>query len=96
MQDAMKEKLQLDEKAERERVQGEKQLKFELKLHEAKAKLQSEIIPEVSTSIRAGSESKTQAKLPKLHITKFNGTYADWPRFWNLFFETIDKLMFLA
>ena len=56
MQDAMKEKLQLDEKAQRERVQGEKQLKFELKLHEAKAKLQSEIIPEVSTSIRAGSK----------------------------------------
>ena len=29
--------------------------------------------------------------MPKLHRTKFNGTYADWPRFWNLFSETIDK-----
>ena len=75
MQDAIKKKLQLDEKAERERVQPEKELQFELRLHEAKAKLPSEIIPEVSTGIRAGSEPKTQGKLPKLHITKFNGTY---------------------
>lgn len=88
-QDVLKERKQLDEKAERENIEREKQLQFELKLHEAKLKLQSEIAPEVNSS--AGSEPKVQAKLPKLHITKFNGTYADWPRFWNLFSETIDK-----
>ena len=32
-----------------------------------------------------------KAKLPKLTITKFNGTYADWPRFWRQYSETVDK-----
>ena len=32
-----------------------------------------------------------EAKLPKLVITKFNGTFADWPRFWGQYSETIDK-----
>ena len=89
-QDARKEKIQLEEKAEREEIEREKQLQFELKLHEAKVKLQSEITPEVSVHT-SGSKQNSEAKLPKLHITKFNGTYADWPRFWNLFSETIDK-----
>ena len=41
-QDARKEKIQLEEKAEREEIEREKQLQFELKLHEAKVKLQSD------------------------------------------------------
>ena len=53
-------------------------------------KLQSENTPEVEAH-ESGSDLKVEAKLPKLHITKFNGTYGDWPRFWNLFSETIDK-----
>ncbi|XP_028419027.1 uncharacterized protein LOC114544609 [Dendronephthya gigantea] len=91
-QDAEVEKRQLESKAIQEDIEREKRLKFELKLHEAKVKLQNEIkSPEVSASTGTGSESKVQAKLPKLHITKFNGTYADWPRFWSLFSETIHK-----
>ena len=35
--------------------------------------------------------SNGQAKLSKLTITKFDGTYMDWPRFWRQFTETIDK-----
>ena len=35
--------------------------------------------------------SDIQAKLPKLMITKFDGTYMDWPRFWGQFTEAIDK-----
>lgn len=31
------------------------------------------------------------AKLPKLRITKFNGTSLDWTRFWGQFTEGIDK-----
>ena len=31
------------------------------------------------------------AKLPKLQIARFNGTYEDWPKFWNQFMEIIDK-----
>ena len=31
------------------------------------------------------------AKLPKLEISKFQGTYLDWMRFWNQFETEIDK-----
>ena len=30
-------------------------------------------------------------KLLKLSITKFNGTFANWPPFWNKFEAAIDK-----
>ena len=33
----------------------------------------------------------SQAKLPKLVFTKVNSTFADWPRFWGQYSETIDK-----
>ena len=39
----------------------------------------------------SSSKDEIQAKLPKLTITKFNGTFEDWTRFWNQFSETIDK-----
>ena len=32
----------------------------------------------------------TNAKLPKLIITKFKGTHQDWTRFWNQFEAEID------
>ena len=37
------------------------------------------------------SSCGVQAKLPKLVITKFDGSYMDWPRFWGQFSENIDK-----
>ena len=43
------------------------------------------------TAASGGIASGLQAKLPKLVITRFDGTYEDWPRFWNQFVETIDK-----
>jgi len=33
----------------------------------------------------------TNAKLPKLVITKFNGDYTDWQRFWSQFEAEIDR-----
>ena len=30
-------------------------------------------------------ESQIKAKLPKLVISKYNGSYQDWPRFWGQF-----------
>ena len=38
-----------------------------------------------------GITSGLQVKLPKLAITRFDGTYEDWSRFWNQFVKTIDK-----
>ena len=37
------------------------------------------------------SPKESSAKLPKLTITKFQGTYLDWLRFWNQFETEIDK-----
>jgi hypothetical protein len=37
------------------------------------------------------TEKALTVKLPKLSVTKFNGEYIDWNRFWNQFTEEIDK-----
>ena len=37
------------------------------------------------------SSCGVQAKLPKLVITKFDGSHMDWPRFWGQFSENNDK-----
>ena len=35
---------------------------------------------------------RMQAKLPKLVISKFNGAFTDWLRFWGQFTENIDQV----
>ena len=37
------------------------------------------------------NEERVNVKLPKLVITKFDGTSLDWFRFWNQFESEIDK-----
>ena len=39
----------------------------------------------------ASSGREVKVKLPKLEITKFNGTHLDWTRFWNQFSVEIDS-----
>ena len=81
-----------DQNTKRKIQEREEQLKFEVKLHETKIKLQAELQVKPESQSQTTSEVfNLQAKLPKLVITKFNGTYADWPRFWGPFSETIDK-----
>lgn len=49
---------------------------------------------EIRQAQRKGEETTTattKAKLPKLVITKFKGTYLDWTRFWAQFHTEIDK-----
>ena len=71
---------------EAENQEREEKMQFEIKLHETKLKLQEDL------QAKAGNQTSVgEAKLPKLVITKFNGTYADWPRFWGQYSETIDK-----
>ena len=73
-------------KMEAENQEREEKMQFEIKLHETKLKLQEDL------QAKAGNQTSVgEAKLPKLVITKFNGTYADWPRFWGQYSETIDK-----
>ena len=82
-----------DRKKEAEIIALEEQLKFEEKVQRAKLKLKTELqaakTPNESTQTM--SVSSVQAKLPKLVITKFDGSYMDWPRFWGQFSETIEK-----
>ena len=83
------------DKSRKEQLDFEKEL-FEVKLHyqtqlgaaaktEQQARLSERELP------GSGESSGLEVKLPKLVITKFDGTYQDWPRFWNQFRETIDK-----
>ena len=65
-------------KMEAENQEREEKMQFEIKLHKMKLKLQEDL------QAKAGNQTSVgEAKLPKLVITKFNGTYADWPRFWD-------------
>ena len=61
----------------------EMKLEFQHHLEEAKAKQQP--VEEANWS-----EQRT-TKLPKLQITKFNGTYEAWLPFWKKFQAKIDK-----
>ena len=79
-------------KMELEIQEREEKMQFEIKLHETKLKLQQELQAKTGNQNASAHETPTsQAKLPKLVITKFNGTFADWPRFWGQYSETIDK-----
>ena len=80
-------------KLEAEKQEREDKMPFEIKLHETKLKLQENLQLKAGTQKSSMETSATgcEAKLPKLVITKFNGTYVDWPRFWGQYSETIDK-----
>ena len=79
-----------DRRRQEETTAREDQLKFEMKLHEQKIKLQNDLTVQESHE-GSGSPKQTQAKLPKIEIKRFEGSYLDWPRFWGQFTETIDK-----
>lgn len=73
-----------------EEIEKEEKIKFEVKLHETKVKLQNEHSLESSPQANK-TMIGMQAKLPKLVISKFNGSPMDWPRFWGQFSENIEK-----
>ncbi|CAB3988461.1 Hypothetical predicted protein [Paramuricea clavata] len=75
-------------------VTQEEQLKFELKLHEKKLQMQAEL---AQSSVQKPETQKCEqfttqsAKLPKLVISKFDGSCMNWPKLWGQFSEAIDK-----
>ena len=78
----------------------DEELKYEQKFFETRLQFQSELKEAGKLQQAQGSGSGSgsgdvvaglQAKLPKLVLTKFNGTFQDWPRFWGQFCEAIDK-----
>lgn len=75
----------------REDDDQKKKMNFEMELYEAKMKLQAQHLKPESNEAKSSenSSSKVQARLPKMTITVFDGSYGDWPRFWGQFSETI-------
>ena len=72
-------------------VAQEELFKNELKLHEEKLRMQSELVNSAKSKPETQEFSSPSAKLPKLVISKYEGSYMDWPRFWGQFTEGIDK-----
>lgn len=68
-------------------------LKFQNELYAAKFQDHQGGIAETSG---VNSATGFEAKLPKLVIIKFNGTFQDWPRFWGQYSKATDKLSFAS
>ncbi len=72
----------------------EEELKREMSLHEKRLKTQAELsaISNTNTDAKGLSSPTTKAaKLPKLVISRFGGSFIDWPKFWGHFTEAVDK-----
>ena len=72
----------------------EEELKRERSLHENRMKMQTELSATSNNSSDAKEPSSSltkTAKLPKLVISRFGGSFTDWPKFWGHFTEAIDK-----
>ena len=77
---------------ENDDIAREEQIQFETKLFETRKKYEAELasvrvetlnpIPQMA---KGESEECVRAKLPKLVISKFNGDFQDWQRFWGQF-----------
>lgn len=63
-----------------------------LKLEEAKMDVKRRFEKEIAESReKSMKEQQGRVKLPKLVISKFQGTHIDWQRFWSQFETEIDK-----
>lgn len=64
--------------------------KFQEELRFEKAKLEQSLKYKAKLKEDQKGQSSTNAKLPKLVITKFKGTYTDWLRFWGQYEAEIE------
>lgn len=86
-----------EERAEveqKEDVKRKQRFEEELKLEEAKMQIKHEFnkkLEEAKGKSTKETVAGSNAKLPKLIITKFQGTHLDWQRFWGQFEAEIDK-----
>ena len=75
------------EEEKRKRIMDE-EIELEKVKFQARAKLEKSVKMSFEDS---ENSSNIGAKLPKLEISKFQGTFLDWTRFWNQFEIEIDK-----
>ena len=72
-------------------VAHEERVNDELKVHEKRLRMKAELeLSQTKPEIQECIGFKT-AKLPKLVISKFDGSFTDWSRFWGQFTEAIEK-----
>ena len=74
-------------------VAQEELFKLEMEMHEKRLKMQAELCvsKKQPETVECETSAIRVAKLPKLVISKFDGSFMDWPRFWGQFSEAIDK-----
>ena len=82
-----------DRRKEKEAHFQEEKLHFEAKLHQTKLHMQAELQTAQASQHppQVQAPDNLQTKLPRLMITKFDGSFMDWSRFWGQFSEAIDK-----
>ena len=68
---------------------GLKRYRLEKEMWEEKYKAELSMVEKKLKAEKISHQD--QAKLPKLQITQFNGTVADWVRFENMFITQVDK-----
>ena len=87
-EEALREVRDKEEKKEEEK--RNRRYEEELKFEEAKLKVKRDHEKKLEED-RNKSLKESGAKLPKLTITKFQGTHLDWLRFWSQFETEIDQ-----
>ena len=84
-----------DREKEAEINTKKEQLQFEEEIQKMKLQLKADQLSHMKSQTEEASQGLfscgVRAKLPKLVITKFDGSHMDWPRFWGQFSENIDK-----
>ena len=84
--------IRSDEEKKREEEKRKRTLDEEIELEMVKLQARAKLEKSVKTSLEdSDNSSSSGAKLPKLEISKFQGTFLDWIRFWNQFETEIDK-----
>lgn len=77
--------------ARRKEKQFQKELQFEEEKYEKRLHLEKKFGEDSKGYTTSHAQKVVNSKLPKLVITPFNGTHADWLRFWNEFKAEIDS-----
>ena len=80
------------EEAEREyRIKQEQRINLEKEIEKIKFEEKLKQLEELHSKTSNPTQGASKVKLPKLIITKFNGTFIDWFRFWNQYEAEIDS-----
>ena len=77
--------------AQMKEKQFEKELQFEEEIYEKRLHLEKKFAEDSKGYATSHAQKVVNSKLPKLVITPFNGTHANWLRFWNQFEAEIDS-----